>query len=64
MIFTGNSGVSKTILAKLTHSKSTRKNGPMIEINCGVIPENLVESELFGYEKVLLQVPVKKVNPD
>ena len=51
VLFTGKSGVGKTMFAKLTHSKSTRKSGPFIEINCGAIPENLLESELFGYEK-------------
>lgn len=51
VLFTGNSGVGKTIFARLTHAKSNRRNGPFIEINCGAIPENLLESELFGYEK-------------
>ncbi|NLK36333.1 MAG: sigma 54-interacting transcriptional regulator [Gracilibacteraceae bacterium] len=51
ILFTGESGVGKTMFAKLTHSQSSRKDGPFIEINCGAIPDNLLESELFGYEK-------------
>ena len=51
VLFTGKTGVGKTMFARLTHAGSARKNGPFIEINCGAIPENLLESELFGYEK-------------
>nr|WP_319394872.1 sigma 54-interacting transcriptional regulator [uncultured Desulfobacter sp.] len=51
VLFLGKSGVGKTMYAKLMHSRSLRKNGPFIHINCGAIPENLLESELFGYEK-------------
>ncbi len=51
VLFTGMTGVGKTMFARLTHAESSRKNGPFIEINCGAIPENLLESELFGYEK-------------
>ena len=50
LIITGESGVGKNLLARLIHQKSGRSEGPMIEINCGAIPENLLESELFGYE--------------
>jgi PAS domain S-box-containing protein len=46
----GESGVGKTLLARHIHKKSGRHRGPFIEINCGAIPENLLESELFGYE--------------
>ena len=46
----GESGVGKNIIAKLIHQLSERSQGPFIEINCGAIPENLLESELFGYE--------------
>lgn len=48
---TGESGVGKNVIARLIHELSERKNGPYIHINCGAIPENLIESELFGYEK-------------
>lgn len=47
----GESGVGKEVVAKLVHEMSYRKEGPFIQINCGAIPENLLESELFGYEK-------------
>ena len=51
VLLTGKSGVGKSMLAKIIHSKSERRNYPFIEINCGAIPENLLESEFFGYEK-------------
>lgn len=50
ILITGESGTGKGSLAKLIHNWSYRKNGPFIKINCAVIPENLFESELFGYE--------------
>lgn len=46
----GESGVGKERVAKLLHQHSPRKDGPFIKINCGAIPEQLLESELFGYE--------------
>lgn len=46
----GENGVGKEVIAKYVHSKSKRCNKPFIVINCAAIPENLVESELFGYE--------------
>lgn len=51
ILFLGPSGVGKTMLAKIVHQCSDRSNGPFIAINCAAIPENLLESELFGYEK-------------
>ncbi len=45
------SGTGKSCLAKRIHDNSTRKNGPFVTINCSTIPENLIESELFGYMK-------------
>jgi PAS domain S-box-containing protein len=50
VLITGESGVGKEIIAKLLHRASKRSSGPLIRINCGAIPENLLESELFGYE--------------
>ena len=47
----GESGAGKELIADLIHKHSNRANQPMIKINCGAIPESLVESELFGYEK-------------
>lgn len=51
ILFLGPSGVGKTMLAKIVHQQSKRKDGPFIDINCAAIPEHLLESELFGYEK-------------
>ena len=47
----GESGVGKGLIAQLIHSHSTRAQQPLIKINCGAIPESLIEAELFGYEK-------------
>ncbi len=47
----GESGAGKELVADLIHKHSNRASQPMIKINCGAIPESLVESELFGYEK-------------
>lgn len=51
VLIQGESGVGKEEVARRIHRSSLRKNRPMISINCGAIPENLLESELFGYEK-------------
>lgn len=50
VLFTGESGVGKTTFAKYLHDSGNRADGPFVEISCGAIPENLLESELFGYE--------------
>ncbi|MFH0787590.1 MAG: sigma 54-interacting transcriptional regulator, partial [Pseudomonadota bacterium] len=47
----GESGVGKDLLARFIHQASPRKENNFVKINCGAIPENLLESELFGYEK-------------
>lgn len=47
----GESGTGKELIAQMIHDQSPRKNHRFIAINCGAIPENLLESELFGYEK-------------
>lgn len=49
VLLTGESGVGKTHYAKIIHNLSKRKEKPFVVINCGAIPENLLESELFGY---------------
>lgn len=50
ILIQGESGVGKGVLANLIHSKSTRSSGPFIHVNCGAIPPQLLEAELFGYE--------------
>ena len=51
ILILGDSGTGKELFAKSIHNESPRKEGPFVVINCGSIPENLIESELFGYEK-------------
>jgi transcriptional regulator with PAS, ATPase and Fis domain len=50
ILIQGESGTGKELFARAIHNSSPRKHKPFISINCGAIPENLIESELFGYE--------------
>ena len=51
VLLTGETGTGKSLIAKLIHAHSNRKDMPFISVHCGAIPDSLVESELFGHEK-------------
>lgn len=51
MLITGSTGVGKEVFAKAVHGLSDRSSKPLLSVNCGAIPETLLESELFGHEK-------------
>jgi DNA-binding NtrC family response regulator len=51
VLLAGESGVGKDLIARAIHFRSPRRDRPLVKINCSAIPENLMESELFGYEK-------------
>ena len=57
-LLSGPSGVGKEVIAKVLHASSIRKQRPFVALNCSAIPEQLVESTLFGHIKALLRVPV------
>lgn len=51
ILLTGETGVGKDVIAKYIHANSLRKGGPFVVLDCTSLPENLIESELFGYER-------------
>ena len=51
VLLLGETGVGKEVIANAIHYSSPRRNGPLIKVNCGAIPEGLIDSELFGHEK-------------
>lgn len=60
VMITGPNGTGKELVARWLHEKSSRKDKPMIEVNCAAIPSELIESELFGHEKGAFTSAVKQ----
>jgi PAS domain S-box-containing protein/TyrR family helix-turn-helix protein len=63
VLITGESGVGKGLIAKIIHQASQRQDGPLVRVDCGGIPESLIEAELFGYEKGAFTGALEKGKP-
>lgn len=51
VLLLGETGTGKEMIVNAIHFSSPRKDGPFIKVNCGVLPDNLIDSELFGHER-------------